>query len=126
MHVTDCIKRAKRTLGGCGTWGTCPPREIFDFRPSEIVFGAVLGLNSKSWMTNSNVVIVFEHSHNLKVWIRFAPRHGKIFSASYCMFLFSHCSVELRDTNIVCHRILLILNINPVIQFISPVKQSSP
>ena len=39
MHVTDRIKRAK----GCGTWGTCPPRKFFDFRPSEIAFGAILG-----------------------------------------------------------------------------------
>ena len=54
----------------------------------------------------SNLVIVFERSHNLKAWLRFAPRRGKIFLASYCMYSFSRCSVELRDTNTVCHRIL--------------------
>ena len=43
VHVTDRIKCAKRALGGCGTWGTCLHRKIFDFRPSEIAFGAVLG-----------------------------------------------------------------------------------
>ena len=40
MHVTDGIKCA---LGVCGTWATCPSRKIFDFRPSEIAFGVVLG-----------------------------------------------------------------------------------
>ena len=44
VHVTVRIKRREaRALGGCGTWGTCPPRKIFDFRLSEIAFGAVLG-----------------------------------------------------------------------------------
>ena len=40
VHVTDRIKRAKRALGGRDT---CPHRKIFDFRLSEIAFGAVLG-----------------------------------------------------------------------------------
>ena len=53
----------------------------------------------------ANLVIVFETfklSHNLKMWFRFAPRRGKIFLASYCTYSFSHCSVELRDTNTNC------------------------
>ena len=40
MHVTD---RIKRMIGVSGMWGTCPPMKIFEFRPSEIAFGAVLG-----------------------------------------------------------------------------------
>ena len=47
MYVTDRIKRAKRRLGGCGTWVTCPPRKIFDFRPSEIAFGAIFGVKQQ-------------------------------------------------------------------------------
>ena len=43
MHVTVHIKRMKHTLRAYGTWGTCPPKKLFDFRPSEIAFGAVLG-----------------------------------------------------------------------------------
>ena len=57
----------------------------------------------------ANLVIVFEtfkRSHNLKAWLRFAPRRGKIILASYCMYLFSRCSVERRDSNTECHRIL--------------------
>ena len=53
----------------------------------------------------AKVVIVFETfkcSHNLKAWLCFALRHGKFFLASYCMYLFSRCSVELRDTNTNC------------------------
>ena len=53
----------------------------------------------------ANLVIVFEtfkRSHNLKTWLRFVPRRGKIFLASYCMYSFSCCSVELRDTNTNC------------------------
>ena len=90
---------------GCGTWGTCPPRKIFDFRPFEIAFCAALGWNSKIWTTN---FIVFKRSHNLKAWLRFAPsRRGKKFSASYCTYSFSRCSVDLRDWILtVCHRIL--------------------
>ena len=40
VHMTD---RINHMIGVCGMWGTCPPRKIFDFRPSEIAFGAVLG-----------------------------------------------------------------------------------
>ena len=57
----------------------------------------------------ANLVIVFEtfkRSHNLKAWLRFATRRGKFFLASYCVYSFSPCSVELRDTNTVCHWIL--------------------
>ena len=53
----------------------------------------------------ANLVIVletFKRSHNLKTWLRFVPRRGKNFSASYCMYSFSCCSVELRDTNTNC------------------------
>ena len=43
VNVTNRIKRAQRVLGGVARGGTCHPRKIFDFRPSEIGFGAVLG-----------------------------------------------------------------------------------
>ena len=49
-------------------------------------------------MATANLVIVFEtfkRSHNLKAWLRFAPRRGKTFLASYYMYSFSHCSAEL-------------------------------
>ena len=39
MHVTDCIERA---LGGVAR-GDMSPLENFEFRLSEIAFGAVLG-----------------------------------------------------------------------------------
>ena len=40
MHMTD---RIKRTKGGVARGGHAPKEKIFDFRPSEIAFGAVLG-----------------------------------------------------------------------------------
>ena len=39
------IVRESALLGGSGV---CPPRKILDFRPSEIVSGAVLGQNSST------------------------------------------------------------------------------
>ena len=101
MHLTDCIKHAKRVLGGVTRGGHVRPGNFFDFRPSEIAFGAFLGRNRQT----ANLVIVvetFKRSNNLKAWLRFAPRCGKRFSASYCTYSFSHCSVELRDTNTNC------------------------
>ena len=48
-----------------------PSRKRFDFRPSEIVSGAVLGLDDLL----PNLVIVFDkRSQNLKVWLSFAPQ----------------------------------------------------
>ena len=44
----------------------------------------------------------FKHSHNLKAWLRFAREARENFLASYCMYSFSRCSVELRDTNTNC------------------------
>ena len=41
--MTDRIKRARARARGCGMWRTYLPRKIFDFRPSEVAFGAVLG-----------------------------------------------------------------------------------
>ena len=32
-----------RNMAARRVWGHAPPSKIFDFRPSEIVFGAVLG-----------------------------------------------------------------------------------
>ena len=56
-------------MGG-GGGGTFPPRIIFDFRPSEIAFGAVLGVKQQELDDQlPNLVIVFEAllcSHNLK------------------------------------------------------------
>ena len=76
-------------------------RKIFDFRPSEIAFGAFWGETAGVGRPTANLVIVFKRSHNLKAWLP-----GKKVSASYCMYSFSSCSVELRDTNTVCRRIL--------------------
>ena len=44
MHVNDREKRAKHARAR-EVWhvGDMPPRKIFDFRPSEIAFGGVLG-----------------------------------------------------------------------------------
>ena len=44
MHVTDRIKREGVChVGGRGAeGGDISPRKMFDFRPSEIAFGAVL------------------------------------------------------------------------------------
>ena len=44
--------REARALGGVARGGTFSTRKILDFIPSEIIFGAVLGRNSKSWTTN--------------------------------------------------------------------------
>ena len=85
--------------------GTFSPRKFFDFRSSEPFWGETARVGRQT----ANLVIVFETfkcSHILKAWLRFAPRRGKQFLASYCMYLFSRCSVELRDTNTVCHWIL--------------------
>ena len=41
VHMTDRIKRTKRTLEKCGMWGTCPPRKcsILDhLRPFLVLF----------------------------------------------------------------------------------------
>ena len=44
MHMTDRIKHSKRVRLGCvARGGHVPPRKIFDFRLSEIGFGAILG-----------------------------------------------------------------------------------
>ena len=43
MDVTDRTSARSARARGCGTWGDMSPRKIFDFRPSEIAFGAVLG-----------------------------------------------------------------------------------
>ena len=40
MHLVAILGKARPLLGGLGAW---PPMKIFDFRPSEIVSGAVLG-----------------------------------------------------------------------------------
>ena len=42
FHCSHKARKA-RPLGVCGTWGTFPPRKMFDFIPFEIAFGAVLG-----------------------------------------------------------------------------------
>ena len=43
----------------------------------------------------------FKRSHNLKAWLRFAPRRGKKFPASYCRRIRSVVAILT-----VCHRIL--------------------
>ena len=77
--------------------GDIPNRKYFDFRPSEVAFGAVLGVNSK--LDDQQPLCL----KPLNVWLRFAPaRRGKNLLASYYMYSFSRCSVELRDTNTNC------------------------
>ena len=55
------------------------PQEIFfDFKCSEIIFGAIFGVKQQE-LDNQlpNLVIVFEafkHSHNLKAWLCFTPQ----------------------------------------------------
>ena len=105
MHVTDRIKRAKRALGGVARWGgTCPPRKILISNFLRSLLVPFWGETARVGRPTANLVIVFEtfkRSHNLKAWLRFAPRRGKTFLASYCMYSFSCCSVELRDTNTI-------------------------
>ena len=44
MHVTDRIKRAKRALGVCGTWGHVPAGKfLISGLLRSFFFGAVLG-----------------------------------------------------------------------------------
>ena len=100
-YTWQSIIKCAKHVPAMGVWGHAPPSRIFDFRPSEIVSGTVLGSNSKSWTTLlPNLVIGFEafkHSQNLKMWLRFAPqrlqsspaRRGKkkkenLKLASYC------------------------------------------
>ena len=107
MHVTDCIKREVRALEGCGTGGGhVPPGKFYLLRSLLVPFW---GETARVGQPTANLVIMFEnfeHSHNLMAWLHFAPRHWKRFLVSYCKYSFSRCSVELRDTNTVCHRIL--------------------
>ena len=84
-------------------WRTMSPQEnilISDLMRSLLVPFGMKQQELDDQLT-ANVVIVFE-TYNLKAWLRFAPRRGKIFLASYCMYLFSRCYVELRDTNTNC------------------------
>ena len=64
-------------MNECVTWGHVLLRKICDFRLSEIVFGAVLGVNQQELDDQlPNLVIVFEafkRSHNLKAWLCFTP-----------------------------------------------------
>ena len=60
MHGTDHIKHTKHALRVCGTWGTYPPRKMFDCRP-EITYGAVFGgETARVGQPTANLVIVFE------------------------------------------------------------------
>ena len=44
--------------------GGMPPMKIFDFRPSDILSGAVLGWNSKSWTTLPTSTLVNSYLAN--------------------------------------------------------------
>ena len=117
MHICTCAyvtyardwshkAREARARGGAAREGYVPPGKflISDLLSSLLV--PFRGEPARVGRPTSNLIIVFERSHNLKAWLRFAPRRGEKFLASYCMYSFSRCSVELRDTNTVCHRIL--------------------
>ena len=64
MDVTDHVKHAKRARKGCVSPGDMGN---FDFRPSEIVYGAVLGCKSKNWTTKCQIYSLYlkPHSQNL-------------------------------------------------------------
>ena len=56
--------------------GDMSPQENFD------LLVLLWGETARVGRPTANLVIAFETfkcSHNLKVWLRFAPRHGKIF-----------------------------------------------
>ena len=78
-------------LGVYGTWGTCPPRKILDFRPSEIAFGAVLGVKQQELDDQlPNLLIVFGAKFTLPQFKGVAqlPSEAQekiFFLASYCI-----------------------------------------
>ena len=74
--------REAHALGGCGTWGTCPPRKIYVSDLLRSLLVPFWGETARVRQPTANLVIVFEtfkRLHNLKALLRFAPRHGKIF-----------------------------------------------
>ena len=114
MHVTDGIKRylearALRALNVARGRHASPGKFLISDL-LRLLLVPFWGETARVERLTANLVIVFEifkRSHNLKAWLRFAPRGGNFFLASYCMYSFSRSSVELRDTNTnVCHRIL--------------------
>ena len=57
--------------------------------------------------STANLVIMFETFNESKdVAPLCSEAREKKCLASYCMYSFSRCTVELRDTNTVCHRML--------------------
>ena len=82
VHVTDGIKRAKRALGSVARGGTCRPG---NFLIADLLRSLLVPFRSETARVGrptANVVIVFEtfkRSHNLKAWLRFAPRRGNFF-----------------------------------------------
>ena len=88
-----------RALGSVARGGHITPGK-FLISDLTSLFVPFWGETATVGRPTANLVIVFEtfkRSHNLKVWLCFASRGGKSFLASYCMYSFSRCSVELRD-----------------------------
>ena len=104
------IAREARALGGCGMWGHVPQENflISGLLRSLLVpfWGETPRVGRPTAKSSHCVWSQIKRSHNLKAWLRFALRRGKIFLASYCI-----CSVvALWSWEIliltVCHRIL--------------------
>ena len=70
LYLVKCNKVHKACLLGGSIWRHAPQRKI-DFRPYEIISGAILGWNSKSWTTYRLVNWAFKHLQSLKVWLCF-------------------------------------------------------
>ena len=80
MHMTDDIKRALGVLA-CGRH--VPPGKFLISDLLRLLLVPLWGETARVGRPTANIVIVFESfkwSHNLKAWLRFAPRPGKIFS----------------------------------------------
>ena len=102
MHVTDHINCAKRGVarGGHVSLGKFSISDLL-----RLLLAPFWGETVRVGRPTANLVIVFEtfkRSHNLKAWLHFTPRHRKKKLTSYCMYSFSRCSVELKDTNTNC------------------------
>ena len=85
--------------------GTCP---LGKFLISDLLRSLLVpfwGETARVGRPTANLVIVFETfkcSHNFKGVPPICSEAREKFLASYCMYSFSRCSVELRDTNTNC------------------------
>ena len=86
-----------RALRGVARGGHVPPG---NFMISDLLRSLLVpfwGETARFGRPTANLVIVFEtfkRSHNLKAWLRFAPRRGRRSSASYCTVQSLLCGAE--------------------------------